>query len=406
MNRLLWLACVGLVATDMAWAAPKSDTTLQTPDPVAEARELAAAGKPEEGGAVLRKAIEACKAQAAKKPDDAENLYQLARLQMELQSDEEARDTIARAIWLVPKEAKYRLLKATLLRYADETEAALDELQQAARLAPGDPRYACELGQMLITLARDDEAAAAFKQALKAAPKHVEALTGLAFLLGEKQKYDEARALWTKALQIEPNSVFGHLVAAQLCHEQGLDAQAREHFSAILRIDAEQQAALSGMVQLCQSTGETAERDGYIARLYTLFRAKENTSPYFCRERFKVGEHVVYAYEYYELAGDTALQYRFDVSDAKGKQVLYRVSLGSYDITTQIAREGGVIKPGERMYHLDSYRSTPTGTSHRTYRMFTAKPTYEETRKLVGEVVLDKIQPASGTDIPKHVEKK
>ncbi len=330
---------------------------------------------------------------------------------MELQCDKEAGETIAQAIRLAPREAKYHLLKATLLRYAEKTEEAVAELKQAAALTPGDPQYACELGQGLVTLSRDDEAAAAFRQALKADPQRVEALTGLAFVLGEQQKYEEARKHWARALENETKNVFGHLVAAQLSHEQGLDAQAREHFLAVLSIKPNHETALAGMVQLCQSKGADAERDRYRKLLYAchlqaVARDKNTARPCFCREQFKVGEHVILAYEYYELSGEMALVYRFDVSDSKGKQLLYRVSLGSYDSTTRMARELHAIKPNERMYHLDWYQNTATRRLHRTYGMFTTKPTYEKTRELVGAVVMEKIKPESSSDVPIGVGKK
>ena len=111
------------------------------------------------------------------------------------------------------------------------------------------------------------------------------------------------------------------------------------------------------------------------------------------REQFTVGNHKVFAHEHFELQGDRALRYRFDVSDEKGRVLLFRVSPGSYALTNQIAREVETVKKGERIFHLDYYG----GREHRTYGMFTKEPSYEETRRLVTEVILGKREPISGT---------
>jgi hypothetical protein len=74
------------------------------------------------------------------------------------------------------------------------------------------------------------------------------------------------------------------------------------------------------------------------------------------------------------------------------------VTLGSYDFTTQIAREAGQIKPDERVYHLDYYR----GNEHRTYGLFdVTPPTYDKTRAMVIDIVKGKGKPVSSSVLPK-----
>jgi hypothetical protein len=86
--------------------------------------------------------------------------------------------------------------------------------------------------------------------------------------------------------------------------------------------------------------------------------------------------------------------YRFEVSGKKGEKSLFRITLGSYDFSTQAARQLGQIEKDERMFHLDSY----AGRDHATFAMIGAKPlSYEQTRKLVVEIIEGKRRPISGS---------
>jgi hypothetical protein len=100
----------------------------------------------------------------------------------------------------------------------------------------------------------------------------------------------------------------------------------------------------------------------------------------------------VFVFEYFSPSGDRAQYLRFCVLNKKG-EVDYYISLGSYDSTTEIARELGEIAKDQRLYHLDEY----TESHHKTYAFFKTKPDYEEVRAAVVNALEGKLKPISGT---------
>ena len=104
--------------------------------------------------------------------------------------------------------------------------------------------------------------------------------------------------------------------------------------------------------------------------------------------------------EWFELEGERAVRYAFHILDDKGKSTR-RISLGSYDVTTQIARELGEIGKDARIFHLDGY----TPGKHATYGMFKKEPTYEETRAMVVKVLKDEMKPLSRTEMGEPASK-
>lgn len=78
--------------------------------------------------------------------------------------------------------------------------------------------------------------------------------------------------------------------------------------------------------------------------------------------------------------------------DKKGEEE-FHISLGSYDDTTEIARELGEISKNERLYHLDEYR----GTQHKTYAFFKTKPDYDRIRPTVLNILEGKLTPISAS---------
>ena len=82
--------------------------------------------------------------------------------------------------------------------------------------------------------------------------------------------------------------------------------------------------------------------------------------------------------------------YRFFVVESSGRED-YFVSLGSYDDTTEIARELGEIRKDQRAYHVDKY----DGNEHETFAHFNEQPAYESVREIVVDVLNAKRSPIS-----------
>ena len=98
------------------------------------------------------------------------------------------------------------------------------------------------------------------------------------------------------------------------------------------------------------------------------------------------------AFETFEPAGDRRVYYTFYLPGPDG-QPRGQYSLGSYDQTTQIAREVGDIGKNERLYHLDWYAERV----HATYEFYRALPGYETVRADVVAAITGAKRPVSST---------
>jgi tetratricopeptide (TPR) repeat protein len=183
----------------------------------------------------------------------------------------------------------------------------------------------------------------------------------------------------------------------QALQNSGDNERAYEQFAALAKLEPQSLIAESKLVQLCETLKKTAERDEHLSKVRQHSEGRRAEQPWFCREQFAVGDKHVVALEHFELNGPMALRYRFEVQAKKGDKSLFRITLGSYDVTTEVARQLGQIKEDERMYHLDSY----AGREHSTFALLGAKPpTYEQTRKLAVEIIEGKRRPISGSTLP------
>jgi tetratricopeptide (TPR) repeat protein len=175
----------------------------------------------------------------------------------------------------------------------------------------------------------------------------------------------------------------------------GEHRKAVETWKSYRRIAPGDWQARAKLVQSYQALG-TKARDEEIKSLYEYRKnssdPKVNTAERFCREQGVMGNRSVFVFEYFSPSGDRKQFLRFCVLNKKG-EVDYYISLGSYDSTTEIARELGEIPKNERLYHLDEY----TDTQHKTYAFFKTKPGYDEVRSVVLSVLEGKLKPISGT---------
>ncbi len=380
----------GLLAAMASIAADKPPA-----DPVVQARKLLHGGERDQAVRVLETAIETLTAKAKKEPDNADAAFQLSRVLAELQRDDEARKYADRAIRLDPKRPEYRMHRGRLLFYRNQPEAAMADMTKAADLAPDDPQYAIELGKLCYSLGKKTEAEAAMRRAIKIDPKSTDAITNLAYLLNDQKKYDQAGSLVEKLIAIDPGPK-NRLVAGEVYKEQGkLDRAYQESLTAH-KLDPKNARALGNLVLLAQMSGKLDERDRHRAALMKLHRQGTTKAPAFIRDEFRAGKCKVRVLEFYELKGNTPIKYLFEVSDEKGLPD-YRISLGSYAMTNAVARETGMIKEGERMYHLDFYRER----QHRTYGMFPKSPTYDDVKKRVITIIEGEGKPISGSTMPK-----
>ncbi len=98
------------------------------------------------------------------------------------------------------------------------------------------------------------------------------------------------------------------------------------------------------------------------------------------------------ALEYFEFTGEERVRYSFRVTTKSDEKPLYRISLGSYDVTHGHATSMGVVTKGNRYCHLDRYFP---GGAHETFGFFDGEPTYDKTKALVIKIIEGQIEPES-----------
>jgi tetratricopeptide (TPR) repeat protein len=216
-------------------------------------------------------------------------------------------------------------------------------------------------------------------------------------LFGPKN-YGDALARYEEALKLSPkhaNALFNGGLAAYLA---GKPAKAAEGWERLREQKPEDHQLLAKLVQAYQAAGNlekrNASRETLLAARAKLPAEERSKGPSYCRDQFSVKGRRVMACENFEMSGDRAIRYRFSVLNDEGKEE-YFIPLGSYDITTDLAREAGQIGRDDRLFHLEG--SYEGGSVHRTFGMFRKEPAYDEIRKMVVEAIDGQRKPVSGS---------
>ena len=213
--------------------------------------------------------------------------------------------------------------------------------------------------------------------------------------LFEKGKREEALRKYLECLSLAKDHRGALFNGGLVAYLTGKHKTAAELFERLRSLKPDDTGALGKLVQTYEAQGALEKRDDARRALFDvragLPEDERAELRMYCREQFLVGKTKVMAFEYFELEGDQAVRYRFAVVDEKDKEI-YRISLGSYELTTKIAREQGVIGKKERMWHLDRYDDA--GQS--LVAMMKAEPTYEEARARVKEAIGGKTEGAGG----------
>jgi tetratricopeptide (TPR) repeat protein len=215
--------------------------------------------------------------------------------------------------------------------------------------------------------------------------------------LMEKRRFKEALPYLKKAEKAYPTSpgVLWNLGIAN--SEVGNASEALSNWQKCRKAKPDDWKATAKVIQAYQALGDARARDREIQGLYAL-RAKGQDvdlrkAARFCREQFVVAGHRLFAFEYFEPQGERRLYYRFSVVDEESGRERSYISLGSYDLTTNVLRELGEIPPTARAYHVDRYQ----GDAHWTYAHFNEKQPYDVVRKMVVDILQGKAKPVSGS---------
>lgn len=236
------------------------------------------------------------------------------------------------------------------------------------------------LGVTGVSLAEEQTPQAKFNQALKLmeANKYVEALPLLDYL---RANYPTASVYWNLGI---------------VATETGDYSKALQAWLAYRKADPGRWQARAKLVQTYQALGDIEKRDSERAALFALWQANTvsdlSSQQMYCREQFRVDGHKVLALEFFKPFSPAMVVYSFVVVNSAG-ETEYRVSLGSDDVSNEIALELGDRTKDVRDYYLDLYRQN----YHATYGMYQGQPSYEIAREGAVGAISGKSKPMSSS---------
>lgn len=271
---------------------------------------------------------------------------------------------------------------------------AVTKLEQLEKLDPANPNVVANLAQFSGEAGLYHKAAKYFKKLMRLEPNNIQAETGYSLyqsiILANGKKYAEAVNLLEKVVKKAPNhqSILWNLAsfAAKLeKHEKAL-----KYWSQLAKVEPKNMHVQSKIIQSYQALGDIENREQAINTIIMMH--KENVDPRyiqqnkFCREQYSIGVWKVFVYQYFDPGSEDQYFYRYSATDHAGRERFW-LSLGSYQATTEIARETGSIPTSARMYHLDYYDEA----KHSTYGMYTRKPRYDELRDVARKIIVEKV---------------
>ena len=384
-RRFLPLIAWMLIASASATAQPIGDL-------IDKGRGLLNTDKHEEGVKHLKAAAEQLEHAIRKDPKNDELHFTLGKARFYLEQDRAAVAAYQQAIKLAPKKAKYYFMMGRALTYLDEAEQAVQALETARQLSPHAANYWFEYASALARLERFEPARAAFEKAIELDPKNDAAMFKCGTVLMKLGKQDDALVLFLKAAKLNPSAINAFHNAGQIYQNLGRHAEAVEQFRVAAKLAPDDWRVRAKLIQLYEALGKPKERDRARSQLFRLKKKGSVDKNLYCRDQFRIGNKKVFALEYFELTGDMAVRYSFVVSEGDSEQSLYRITLGSYEATTQMAREMGRIEKDERRFHLDRYFPDE---KHETFAFFTNQPAYGKIKRMVRAIIAGEMQPVS-----------
>ncbi|MGE0492047.1 MAG: hypothetical protein AB7S38_22730 [Vulcanimicrobiota bacterium] len=213
----------------------------------------------------------------------------------------------------------------------------------------------------------------------------------------EAKNYQEALEFYRQSLaEGETESTLWN--AGLAAYLSGQAEAALEYWSKLKQFAPDDLRLRGKLIQAYELKGDKVNRDRERAELVELWRSSraDDDEPFFCRDQFQAGGNRVMVFENYELEGPRAVKYTFIVLQPEVDEEDYRISLGSYDVTNQLAHELGEVAEGERAYHLDGYYDE--GARHATFEMFKKEPDYDTVKAMVVEILEGKREAVSSSE--------
>ncbi|MEM7011314.1 MAG: tetratricopeptide repeat protein, partial [Verrucomicrobiota bacterium] len=314
--------------------------------------------------------------------DDPKNVaahYHRGRFLFYLESDEDAEKAYTKALSLDPDHVDANFMLAVLFMYGNRLEEAESLFEKVIELKPAGVEARVELIRLLNRTDRSDQTQEHVEAILEVQPRSPFANHEMGGILSSQDKQKEALPFFQTATEADPENSLYLWNFAQSLQLLDLDKEAMEQFSAYHKLAPEDWRAHQKLIQTAEELGNTEARDTWHESIYALWKSGKaqdlNERAFFVRDQFAEGDYYVYGLEYFELVGERAIKYSLQVKNTKDSNEEFRISLGSYETTHQIAKEAGSLPDGVRLFHLDGY----VGAAHYTYGMFHGNPGYDET---------------------------
>ena len=214
----------------------------------------------------------------------------------------------------------------------------------------------------------------------------------------EQQKHAEAvPILQALGEEYSNDTIFWNLgLAATEAHENRIALNAWLRFREVSPGDWRGRAKL---VQAYQATNNITARDAERAELLRLWTEGKDPElskqKLFCREQIIEEKRRVFVFEYFHPTGERMVFYSFHVQTPGAEE--YKISLGSYEGTNQVAWETGTLARDKRVFHLDMYAPD----LHKTYGFYDGQPSYETVRAAVIAILSGEAKAVSSTTTTK-----
>ena len=210
----------------------------------------------------LPEAESTAKAILALSPDNVENLYTLAILELRLGNRGDAEQYLDQALAKVPSSFGSSVLLAKVKMSGNDLKGAEKVLKDAVQNSPKSPDTWVALGNFYAVIGRFPDAFQAFESALNIKPQYPLALISLAEtqrLSGQKEKAGET----LRQLSTLPDPRYDSLYGAYLFETGSREAALRE-FERLARKNPKDRGARTRLVEACLALGRTRDAEDII----------------------------------------------------------------------------------------------------------------------------------------------
>jgi len=326
-------------------------------------------------------------------------LHLRGRCHFYLDEDEQAFNDWDSVLAKDPKFADVHHFKGLLLRYIGKKQEATVSLQEACNLSPGVTKYAIECAHAWEDLNQLTKAQEAYELAKKTDPQCISAYSGLGTLLVKLGKKEEGIASLQSAADLIINGNIVNQKTFTTLFNLGVVYFTNKNYEKALelfKLGADfDWTVLAKLVQCYSALKQNSERNATISKLYEKHAKGEIPQPRFCREQIQSPHGTILCYEFFTFSGQFGAckilflwENQSEIEQVRQNVFPYRVSLGSYDSTNDIAREMGNVPGNQRLWHIDSYF---VNNSHKTIKMIISEepPAFDVIKEICIEAMTD-----------------